>query len=245
MPNRFLVDPLNRSGTSACLCCRHPIVQSGVHFVSFRAFNRTVLVASEANIYGKGVTRHGPPHSKPSLQTYGRDTHHRPIATARDPPLPSRRARQKARENPPGPPPSTSSSLPSRAAVAGSRGDAPPRARVTLRRVVSIDTRYVTATRWMRLCILARLVVVVSRASRRLGWVRETDRIASRTARPDEICASTRHVDVGLDDDVGHDDDGVAWRKYIARAASSRRHVVGRARRAGRGRCRWMMDASR
>jgi len=60
---------------------------------------------------------------------------------------------------------------------------------VTLRRVVSIDTRYVTATRWMHIFILARLVVVVSRvssSSRRLGWVRETDRIASRTARPDD-----------------------------------------------------------
>jgi len=42
----------------------------------------------------------------------------------------------------------------------------------------------------MRLRILARLVVVVvsrrvASSSRRLGWVRETDRIASRTARPD------------------------------------------------------------
>jgi hypothetical protein len=50
----------------------------------------------------------------------------------------------------------------------------------------------------MHIFILARLVVVVSRvssSSRRLGWVRETDRIASRTARPDDdggdLCVHT------------------------------------------------------
>ena len=95
------------------------------------------------------------------------------------------------------PPPSTPSSLASRAAVAGSRGDAP---RPSSLYAASFRSTRGTSPRLdgcIFLSTFAPLVVVsrVSSSSRRLGWVRETDRIASRTARPDDdggdLCVHT------------------------------------------------------
>ena len=144
VPNRFLVDPLNRSGTSA----------------------RTVLVASEANIPTSGVTRHAPPPSKPSLQTYGRDTRHRPIATSREFLPAGGKKRGKTHK----PPAALDAVVPRFPRGGGGISRRRPAPVVTLRRVVSIDTRYVTATRWMHIFIyirasrrrLARLVVVTT-----------------------------------------------------------------------------------
>lgn len=139
------------------------------------------------------------------------------------------------------PPPSTPSSLASRAAVGGSRGDARARRHFTPRRFDrhevrhrdSMDAYFYPHSR----------LSSSSRASRRRHDASDgcARRIASRRGRRVRmtmvvIYAFTRRATPRAR--CARDDDGVARRKYIATRRVARPLAVVRARRAGRGRFR-------
>jgi len=197
-----------------------------------------VLVAFEANIPTSGVTSHAPPPSKPYLQTYGRDTRHRPIATSREF-LPAGGKKRGKTHKPPAALDAVVPRFPRGGGWISRRRPRPP----SLYAASFRSTRGTSPRLDGCIFLYSPVSSSSSRASRRRHDASDgcARRIASRRGRRVRmtmvvIYAFTRRATPRAR--CARDDDGVARRKYIATRRVARPLAVVRARRAGRGRFR-------